>query len=537
MKKVLTLLLILSIAYNSNATHVVGSDMFYRTTDTLGVYDVVFRIYRDCQGIQLCPNCPSSLSKNCKIDVKITNADSTTSAGTQYGISELRVLPNISGYDVVQLCKMAKSVCSNCGTRTPGSFVPGVEVYVFEGRVDLRSIPSGVCKVRVSYESCCRNAAITTLISPGSLSFYVDLIIDQCKAPFNNSPIFMNDPVILVCAGEDYIYNMGAFDPDNDSLSYNLGEVLVAANQSAAYLPPYTSQVPFPYLGVPGTSPPLVPPAGININQSNGNIQFRPMGNFISNLVVEVKQWRKISGVPTIIGTTRRDIQIYSQNCAINDAPQFRTYDSLGVPTLNQPEFFYNAFANQRFCMTISAYDGVNSWDTTDLSWPFGNFLASQGATMTPLYNPATRHINGPKLDSVLICFTPTLNLVRPEPYLFTVTASDRACPIPAKLTRGFSIKVNAPTGISETKLASFDFKIYPNPANKLLTLELDKRANSKSELKIYSVYGHEMNFKVSEHNKDLRIYQLDISMLDAGVYFISVEAEAGNVVKRFVKE
>ena len=39
----------------------------------------------------------------------------------------------------------------------------------------------------------------------------------------NNSPTLVNPPVDRACAGELFIHNPGAVDPDGDSLAYHLG--------------------------------------------------------------------------------------------------------------------------------------------------------------------------------------------------------------------------------------------------------------------------------------------------------------------------
>jgi len=444
-KKSLTLLLFIILTFvaskSSYASHMVGSDVSYQCTNTPGVYLVTAKVYRDCQGIQWCPNCPTALSPTCALSISITGAGGSCN-GQNFGNQSIFVLPNVSGYDVVQLCAMSKTICSNCGTRTPGSFVPGIEVYTFQGNVDLRSLPPGCCDVNVGFSSCCRNAAITTLVNPSSLSMYVPAHINKCVTPCSSSPTFTNDPVAVACAGQDFSYNLGAIDPDGDSLSYEFGQGLTAPNSPVPYLSPYSPNAPFPYLGIPGLSPPLLPPAGINIDPVTGDLRFRPMGNFVSNLVIVVKQWRMIGGVPTLVGTTRRDLQFYSQNCASNNPPVLRTYDDNGTLTSPQPNFAYAVCANQQLCLIISAWDDVAAWDTTDMNWNNPNIMVANGATFVPLYNVNQRKILGPKLDSFRFCWTPPPSMASNLPYYFIVTAKDRACPIPARTTRSFSVIV-----------------------------------------------------------------------------------------------
>ncbi|MDP1726887.1 MAG: hypothetical protein Q8M15_08890, partial [Bacteroidota bacterium] len=426
------------------ATHVVGSDVAYSCTGTAGVYQLTFKIYRDCSDpFPLCSGCPTPgpLSSSCQLSISIVGAGGACT-GTSFGNQPIPVVTAISALDVIQLCAVALTVCTNCASRTPGTFTPGIEVYTFVGQVNLSALPPSCCMVRFGYQTCCRNGAITTLANPLSLSFYTEAIVNRCVTPCNSSPTFTNDPVAVTCSGQDFTYNLGALDPDGDSLSYAFGQSLVGPGTSAPYVSPYSPTVPLPYLGAPIQSPPAIPPVGINIDPITGDLRFRPMGYFVANLVIAVTQWRIISGVPTVVGVTRRDIQFYSQSCPNNNPPILRTYDVNGVLTTPQPNFAWSICAGQQLCFYVSAWDNTASWDSTDMSWNAPSNLVSNGATFVKAYNPATRGTVGPRLDSMRFCWTPPASMAQNLPYYFVVTAKDRACPVPARTTRSFSIIV-----------------------------------------------------------------------------------------------
>ncbi|OYU96851.1 MAG: hypothetical protein CFE21_00765 [Bacteroidetes bacterium B1(2017)] len=433
-----------------NASHIVGSDMRYICSGTPGVYNVEFKLYRDCQGIQLCANCPGSLSPSCAITINIAGASSPAGsgmptspcAGTSFGTANLTVVNSASGFDVVQLCKTEKTICSNCGTRTAGTFTPGIEVYTFTGQVNLSALPASCCLVSLNYSSCCRNAAITTLVSPTAQNYYSEAIINRCATPCNSAPTFSNAPVIVACAGQDFNYNLGAMDPDGDSLSYSFGEAMGGPNSPLPYVSPYSATVPFPYLGAPLQSPPAIPPVGISLDPVTGDLRVRPTGTFVAMLIIEVKQWKTIGGIPTIMGITRRDIQFYTLYCPNNNPPVIRTYTENATLTSPQPNFSYAICAGQQICFMIGAWDNGASTDSTDITWNAPKNLVDNGATFTKCYNPATRGTEGPKQDSVRFCWTPPASMASNLPYYFVVKASDRACPIPGSVTRSFSVLV-----------------------------------------------------------------------------------------------
>ncbi len=433
------------------ATHVVGSDITYQCTTTPGVYRATFKMYKDCAGVPICANCPNGpLSPSCAKSISITgvatpagaNMPASPCTGVGFGSQTVVVNTTVSGFDVVQLCAMEKTICNNCGQRIPGTFTPGIEVYTFEGDINLSSIPASCCFVAIGFSECCRNNAITTLSNPGSLNFYSEAIINRCATPCNSAPTFTNDPVAVTCAGQDFTYNLGAIDPDGDSLSYGFGQALTNPGSAAPYASPYSPTVPLPYLGAPIQSPPALPPTGIFIDPVTGDLRFRPMGSFVSNLIVQVKQWKYINGVPTLMGITRRDIQFYSKFCDNNNPPVLRTFDENGALTSPQPNFSYSVCAGQQICFIVSAWDNTAGWDTTDMTWNAPTLMVQKGATFVKAYNPAQRTTFGPKNDSMRFCWTPPAEMASNLPYYFVVTAKDRACPIPARTTRSFSILV-----------------------------------------------------------------------------------------------
>ena len=72
---------------------------------------------------------------------------------------------------------------------------------------------------------------------------------------------------------------------------------------------------------------------------------------------------------------------------------------------------------------------------------------------------------------------------------------------------------------------------IYPNPANDRLYIEAESEIN---DVVVYDVYGRAQNLRISE-SQNLRI-SINVSELNAGIYFIKINTNEGNIVKQFIK-
>ncbi len=451
MKKIILALFIsslLSILSNSAfASHLVGSEISYTCTSTPGIWHITLVIYRDCQGIPV-GNCTGSCGSTCSPSspVSITGADPSCN-GTPFGNFNV-VLTSVIDVNPTPMCPSARSICTNMGCIIPGTYTPGIEKYTFEGDADLRNsagIPSSCCNIRISWTECCRNSAITT--GAAGNNFYIEAVINRCASmsPCNSSPILSNDAIAIICNGQSYVFNNGVIDPDYDSLTYSFTPALQSAGQSVTYNAPFTYDAPMPYTGNKNDNFPL----GIKCDPITGDIMFTPSSapsaQIVGVVAIEIKQWKNISGIPTVIGITRRDIQMWLIQCIPNNPPRLMTNPSNG----NQPKTYWEIESGNTLCFDVIAKDTdfypfniPPISDTTDLTWNAA--LASKGATFLPKYTVPNRTIYGPREDKYQFCWTPTNAQANSLPYYFTVTGKDRQCPNPGKVTRSIAIKVLA---------------------------------------------------------------------------------------------
>ncbi len=440
--------LFLLLTHNAYGSHPIGGEI--RSTQlNKDSIKINLKFYRDCSGAHLCNSCGTESSpQNCTQPITIRrgiepigishNLPQQNFTDSIFGVVNLPIKPGKNAYDLMQLCQLTKSICNNCNTRTPGTFAPGIEIYEFEGITNIAHIPNSVCWLTLGYSLCCNQNYITNLINPAEQIVYFQTTFNRCAPKGNSTANLLNNPVFVVCSGVDHSINLVASDPDSDSLSYRLGTANSSNGVSSIYLQPFTSQAPFVYLGFPLSSPPLQPPLGININAITGEIKFRPMGALSARVVFEVLEWRTINGVPTLMAITARNFVLFSQICPLNENPILVINDDKGK-ILDSILFLNVCTSNDSInkCLYVSAKDANRSWDTTDIEI---NYSGNPNLLQVHYpYNKLSRNLNGPRFDSIRICF----NGPTPASASFlNIVARDRACSITARASKTFKVVV-----------------------------------------------------------------------------------------------
>ncbi len=402
---------LLFFVHNVSATHIMGSDITYKC-DSTNKFEITFTLYRDCRGI------PFTIGDGPERYVKVV-----------CGSTEVTIPMTLQSItDISPTCATDPAPCNPPNTMRSG-IQYGVERHIYKGMVNFNVAPFNVfnnntcCEVLITY-MCgtpggvgCRNSAITT--GQADQTFYTYARLNRCASPCNNSPDFTNPPVAIICCNQDYVFNNGALDTNDngDSLSYALVPALQGPGQNVTYSGTFSFQRPCTFAGFPNNNANL--PFGFHLDDETGDLAFRPTRcNEVFTVVIQVNEWRKINGTPTKIGETRRDMQIVVVSCPNNRIPT--------LPFIQQTK----ACANQQVCINMNSND-LDRDDTVKLSWNGG----IQGATFT--------HTNGvDRLSKGQMCWTPTDNDVSSIPYTFTVTAKDDNCPLAGQSIRSYSVVV-----------------------------------------------------------------------------------------------
>ena len=157
------------------------------------------------------------------------------------------------------------------------------------------------------------------------IPFYIETVYTFLDPQFqgcNSTPILNQPPIDIGCVGKEFRHNPNAFDPDGDSLSYQL---VVPLQGEDIQVPNYE----FPNQVNPG--------AGnlMDLNEVTGDfIWIAPQQQGDYNLAIMIIEYR--NGIP--IDSTIRDLQIQIENCD-NQPPVIETIREICVVAGDLLEF------------------------------------------------------------------------------------------------------------------------------------------------------------------------------------------------------
>lgn len=264
--KRLLLGLLLFIAINTNAAHIIGGEVYY---DSLGndQYQVTFEIYRDCNGFGAAFDNP----------LYFTVFDAATDAV-------------YSTYTIYAPVPDTLPIVYDDPCVTPPNDIC-VERAIY---VTTITLPANADGYYITYQRCCWASNIMNILVPDdwgiTLTTYVPgtNLIGQVD---NNCARFNEYPPIVLCSGQTLTFDHSATDADGDSLVYTMCDPLTI-NTTAGVQP--TTAYPEPYASVPwdagftGTQP-LGTGSNITIDPQTGLMNITPnmIGTYVAAVCVE----------------------------------------------------------------------------------------------------------------------------------------------------------------------------------------------------------------------------------------------------------
>lgn len=453
MKRNLLLILsaILLFPFGSKASHLMGGEVTAQHIGG-GDYLLIATAYRDITGIPMAS----------QVGMTISNIN--------------------TGWDT--------TIMVQHDTIISGTTVPSVpyntEIYIF---ADTFAFPS-YGSYAISWENCCRNAAILNLANPVSNSMFLhtEVMVDSS---YNSTPYFLAPPISYLAVNTPWTYNPSPFDTDGDSLVWSLDT-------------PHTSYL-IPCAGY--TLPPDTSGSGtFSIDPISGVISYTAsfLGNYVTTILVE--EYR--NGVK--IGEIRRDMQIIV-GPSIGSVPKISNFNTVSTNTTGQAYVTLSEGVNYQ--LILLAEDN----DTADqvLMSAFGAPINIDGAIFSTAPTGNGNEISG------TFDWTPSASMISTTPYILTFRVSDNVYAIDETIL--FEVSA-ASTGIFNNKKTEIG-SIYPNPANGQFIVPLNITNNEVITVDVYNIMGNKVqSFKPRKMQIGNHLMICDLE-LSNGQYFVSISS------------
>ena len=244
-----------------------------------------------------------------------------------------------------------------------------------------------------------RNEGVINIAASVSQPFCVQtsLVISPFVGSTDSSPQFQSCPCPeFACIGSTYVYNPGVFDPDGDSISYEL-TVPRTDTSCRQFVYPIEYEYPDDVGGGNGTM--TLDPVTGNLIWDNPSIP----GEY--NIAILIQEWR--NGVP--LGYVVHDVQItaISSTDCNNEKPEIAPVDDQCV------------IAGDIINFNVTATDADTQPDRNKVDF------SAYGASFTQ--NPASTFSAGPPAPSVTGTFNwnTACSNISPSPYQVTFEARD----------------------------------------------------------------------------------------------------------------
>lgn len=264
-----------------------------------------------------------------------------------------------------------RSIKSNLGNDISKNIYIGYHTYPGNGTFVIR------------FEDPNRNEGVINIPNSIDVPFYIEstLIIDPYRFP-NNSPVLTYPPIDRGCVGRTFVHNANAYDPDGDSLSY---ELVFCSGSSGLPIPGYT----YP-----------IASNSFTLDSYTGDLVWdAPVQPGEYNVAFKIISWR--NGVN--LGYVTRDMQILIADCN-NDPPQFFPLSDTCIIAGDTLDFRVTAFDPNGNRVVLSASGGP--------------FEVQDSARFTPVITSN---------DTVISNFNwpTTCSLIRRQPYYVQFRAQD----------------------------------------------------------------------------------------------------------------
>jgi len=430
MKYILIIFSIIFLSGVAHATHLIGGNLGYEYIGKFGAnyrYKIILTTYTDCAPPSNFQTGPEQVIA----DVGVYEHDLQNSP--MGGGAVKNFVGNVN-MTLVTVERIDPNIPNGCtiGTGTC------IDKAVYEGFID---VPLNFAGYHIFYERCCRNGTIVNLIPDESMSFHAYISPPLLQ---NSSPVFTDDPIPFLCAGDTTTLLNSAIDPDGDMLVFSFVQpydAQASSDLNPAPGPPGSLNWTIntvTYAGGYSLAQPFGAGGYSNINASTGLTTYFPPATGDYVVAVEIKEYRN----GNLIGVTRRDLQLLVLNCPPNPAPNI---DPAAGTTSNQ----FTIEEGETLCFDFGYNDpNGDSLTLTASGTVFDINIVNPNATINA-------PISGLDTVSTEFCWTTDCGQAQSLPYQFQVSVADNGCP-PKTTNDIYQITVNPvapPTDITGTNI------------------------------------------------------------------------------------
>lgn len=301
----LLIIALLALTLTSEATHIVGGQIYYSRTGT-NTYQITLNLYVDCFN-----------GSGAAIDSDRESVIGIYDLSNNNRLRDKFYLHNPTEKEVSKLnYNCVKPMRDQCVTE-----------FTFVRTITLPPNQDGYI---ISYQRCCRNAIISNIVQPGDQgTTYWTKIPGTNTIDRNNAAYFKNLPPNFLCINAPMVFDHSAIDPDDDSLIYELYTPFIGGANQGDQIKPDPPSAP-PYSTVTwrtgyAVNKQLDGNPTITIDRYTGQLTTTPTKT--GQFVVGIKVLEYRNGI--LIGETMRDFQFYVRQC------DFEVVAAFSTPTYN----------------------------------------------------------------------------------------------------------------------------------------------------------------------------------------------------------
>ncbi len=258
---------------------------------------------------------------------------------------------------------------------------------------------------RVVVQDPNRNYGVKNIPNSVNVVFSISTIVSvNPSMGFDSTPVLLNPPYDKAALGYVFIHNPAAYDPDGDSLSYQL---TVCTREDGKPIENYT-----------------LPPATqyLRVDSITGDLIWNtPADTGKYNVAMEIQEWRNGKKIGVVVRDMQIEVYVTNNKPPVNDEP-----DNLCVEAGDTVDFIFSATDPDNDSINLKATSGIFGLSTCPASFTIVESIA--GSSSSRFY------------------WVPCHEVVRAQPYDIIFKSDDNSKELMLSDIDNMSIKVLGPS-------------------------------------------------------------------------------------------